>query len=200
MTAVPGYPPPTRNIQVFVDSVALLGGAPPAQCVFLCDDADGSDGRGSTTLATQVVAGQFVSWHLIPIDLQAPAWIAGIDFGDPEGTRGGEGSGFAGPAWACRWEGYVPPYLMPGQVYPYRILLTFADGSGDPVPIGGMSLTIGDPHLPRPAEPANSTIMDFPEPPTGPGSSAAGGAPQAPPDEGTIWRGVGALRDSRDIL
>lgn len=149
-----------RHIQVLVDSLALVAGEPAERCVFLCDDSGQVAGQGSATLASPVAPGQFVAWHTVPIDLQAPAWIAGVEFGQPGSVVDPEDlsstpsehrsapdclQGTPAPAWAYRWEGYVPLHAVPGIQYPYRILLTFADGRGAPIAIAGMRLAVDHP-------------------------------------------------------
>ena len=75
-----------RNIQVFVDALALASGEVHAQAVFLVDDSLESVGRGTLGLQSVVAPGDLVRWSLIPIDLQAPAFIQALTF---EGAHAG---------------------------------------------------------------------------------------------------------------
>lgn len=208
MLLIPGYRPPTRNIQVLIDSVALLAGAPQERCVFLCDDGQGSRGQGSNTLSTEVTTGQNVSWQLIPIDLQAPAWIAGIDFGQSQDAPATEAPVGSVPAWACRWEGCVPPYVVAGQVFPYRILLTFADGGGPALIVEGMQLMIGE-TWPGAQSGPQYGVSNSDQSPSGDSDQHPAGPTWAPteapasfglPNEESGSRPAGSLRDYGDIL
>lgn len=164
-----------RHIQVLVDSLALVAGEPAQRCVFLCDNSGQVAGQGSATLATPVVPGQFVAWHTVPIDLQAPAWIAGVEFGlpgdagDPQHRSSTPAEhrsepdclqGAPAPVWAYRWEGFVPLHAVPGRQYPYRILLTFADGRGEPISIAGPRLAVEVP-VPAAGHPGVGARPDF---------------------------------------
>jgi hypothetical protein len=78
-----------RNIQVFVDALALASGELPERAVFLVDDCPESTGRGTVGLCSVVAPGDLVRWNVIPIDLQAPAFIRALTFGGaPEAPAG----------------------------------------------------------------------------------------------------------------
>lgn len=69
-----------RNIQVFVDALALASGELHERAVFLVDDHPESIGRGTLALHSLVAPGDLVRWNVIPIDLQAPAFIRALTF------------------------------------------------------------------------------------------------------------------------
>jgi len=75
-----------RNIQVFVDALALASGELHERAVFLVDDHPESIGRGTLALHSLVAPGDLVRWSVIPIDLQAPAFIRALTFA---GARAG---------------------------------------------------------------------------------------------------------------
>jgi len=151
------------NITIVVDSLLLLETGDIDRSVFLVDDSDLSVGKGTHHLTSSVFPLQMVRWTLVPVDLQAPGWVVGIDFvgaeplPDPEPVP----EGLAAPrARSLLWEGVVPPGLTPGQVFPYRILLNFGDGHrGTPLSVEGPSLTLAPsptpdfPPLPADLEP-----------------------------------------------
>lgn len=141
---VPGHspwPPPPLTIQVVIDSVALLSGIPAQECVFLFDDGKASSGVGSLSLVSSVSRGQLVNWAVMPLDLQAPGWISGITF-DADQPPATDSPAVHGPAWSLAWGGIVPDHAVPGQVYPYRLHLTFADCTAEPVELLGPALQI----------------------------------------------------------
>lgn len=158
------WPPGPLTIQVVIDSVALLSGLPPEQCVFLFDDGVVRSGNGTLSLVSTVVPGQLVHWAAVPLDLQAPGWICGISFEPAHKGPVHQGTGpaaappgpAAAPAWALAWAGIVPGYVAPGDLYPYQLLLTFADGGAEPIRLDGPALRVAG----APPGSANQVVPD----------------------------------------
>ncbi|MCX6461373.1 MAG: hypothetical protein NTZ03_13835 [Actinobacteria bacterium] len=134
------------NIRIVVDSLLLLEGGSLDQSVFLFEDGDQSQGKGTHQLISVVHPFQLVRWTLVPVDLQAPGWIVGIDFARVDPLAGSEPLPERLPAPRPRsliWEGYVPAGLSPAEPSPYAIQLTFGDGHrGTPVTVEGPSLQL----------------------------------------------------------
>ena len=72
----------TLNIQVFVDVIALLSGAPLNKAVHMFDDgAIGSEGQGTHMLVSAVLPGQLVRWTVNAVDVQTQVWLKDVTFG-----------------------------------------------------------------------------------------------------------------------
>jgi hypothetical protein len=131
-----------RNIQIFVDSIALAAGGAPEKTVFIYDDSpSGSTLKGTSRTSTAVYPGLFVRWEVNAIDTQAPVWISGVSFGakHAETPCAAEGA-WRPPAavalqqaritpqqtpWLFTWAGIVPACVAPNVGYPYVIHLNF---------------------------------------------------------------------------
>lgn len=124
-----------RNIQVFVDVIALLAGLPAKKSVFIYDDSpDGSKGKGTVDISSSIHPGQLVRWTVNAIDVQTQVWIEAISFGDAAAAP-------IGPApWRFVWEGYVPAWLVPGVAFPYALHLNFGGETPDRVIVPGPEL------------------------------------------------------------
>ena len=68
---------------------ALASGEQPDRAVFLVDDCPESTGRGTLGLESVVAPGDLVRWNVIPIDLQAPAFIRDLRFPGSTGDEPG---------------------------------------------------------------------------------------------------------------
>ncbi|PTE21738.1 hypothetical protein C5F48_10715 [Cereibacter changlensis JA139] len=133
------------NIQVFVDVIALLSGASPAQAVHLFDDSSaGSEALGTTGLVSSVLPGQLVRWTVTPLDVQTQVWIRGIAFGaaPPDAPPSAADDP---PVWSRRFEGYVPADIFPGAPHPYRLDLCFGAANGPIVAVEGPALRLVPP-------------------------------------------------------
>lgn len=158
------------NIQMFVDAVALLSGAPQSQAVHMFDDSRiGHEDQGAPSLVSSVLPGQLVRWTVNPIDVQTQVWIKSIAFGPattaPENEEAGDDTSNAvakdehavamqsvnepfgvpramapAPVWSQRFEGYVPCEILPDVPHPYRVDLCFASGGGAAITIEGSAL------------------------------------------------------------
>jgi hypothetical protein len=72
----------TLNIQIFVDVIGLLSGAPITKAVHMFDDGGiGGEGQGTSALMTSVLPGQLVRWTVNALDVQTQVWIKDIGFG-----------------------------------------------------------------------------------------------------------------------
>ena len=143
---------PALIINIQVDSLSLLSGAPLAECVFMVDTSDLTQGKGSASLHSVALPGQRVRWTITSIDLQAPAQLERIVFVDHddadslhafrESDPHPEGQAVKAVPGSVEWEGFVPPAAIAGLAYPYHIHLSFGGGSGVPVLLTGSSLEV----------------------------------------------------------
>jgi len=153
-----------RNIQVFVNAIALASGELPEKAVYLVDDSPGGSGRGSVHLETHVEPGDLVRWTLIPIDLQAPAFIRSVAFegmgapddGIPSTTAAIADVGEAGAdvpttgrplpiGRSLRWEGLVPMVAGSSGRFPYTLHVAFTDRHPATIAVAGPSLRVTAP-------------------------------------------------------
>lgn len=131
-----------RNIQIFVDSIALAAGGAPEKTVFIYDDSpSGSTLKGTSRTSTAVYPGLFVRWEVNAIDTQAPVWISGLSFGPKRTETPCAAEGAWRPAaavvlqqagttpeqtpWLFTWDGIVPACIAPNVGYPYVIHFSF---------------------------------------------------------------------------
>jgi len=106
-----------------------------------------STGQGTPNLCTVCRPGQILQWVLHPVDVQTPVGIKSITFGgsgpdlgtdvtEPTDTPlpdgGSSPDGVALPDSVTQslevWSGVVPPYMIPGMEYPYRLELQMYEG------------------------------------------------------------------------
>ncbi len=175
---------PTLNIQVFVDVIALLSGAPLNKAVHMFDDSGlGSEGQGAHALVSTVLPGQLVRWTVNALDVQTQVWIKDINFGPvivrPASAEGeaeattDELDADAGqpasempepwlpaapgpvPIWGKRFEGYIPFEILPELPHVYHFKLAFAKGNGPAVTVDGPALRFV---LPKVAQPTDSAV------------------------------------------
>lgn len=175
---------PTLNIQVFVDVIALLSGAPSNKAVHMFDDGGmGSEGQGTHALISAVLPGQLVRWTVNALDVQTQVWLKDVTFGpatestvsdeaeaqsttdEPEADAGQQTSeapnpwqeSAAGPVaiWGKRFEGYIPFEILPELPHVYHFKLAFAEGNGPAVTVDGPALRFA---LPQVAETNYSTV------------------------------------------
>jgi hypothetical protein len=145
-------PASTLIINIQVDSLAVLSGAPAEECIWLVDNSARTEGKGAPVLRSVASPGQRVRWTLTSVDLQAPAWLQRIMFVDRHHERTlhalGEGDAIADePAWnlparAMSWEGFVPPSAIAGTPYPYGIHLSFGNEVGIPYVLSGCEIEV----------------------------------------------------------
>ena len=131
------------NIQIIVDAIALLTHEEPQQTVFLFDDnVHPSKGRGSIQLSSAVYPGQMVRWSVLPMDVQAPVWLKNIRFCGMPGTAEQPNVAYAAEKQISSlfWQGYVPTWLVPGNIYPYEVTLGFGPQSARTVSVNGPEL------------------------------------------------------------
>jgi len=156
-----------RNIQIFVDSIALAAGGAPEKTVFIYDDSpSGSTLKGTNRASTAVYPGLFVRWEVNAIDTQAPIWISGISFGSKheetlcaaEGASSDPMTAALQPAritprrtpWLFTWEGIVPVCVPANVGYPYVIHLSAGYRGGKSYDVEGPQL-IWPVYYPAPA-------------------------------------------------
>jgi hypothetical protein len=166
----------TLNIQVFVDVIALLSGAPLNKAVHMFDDgAMGSEGQGTHMLVSAVLPGQLVRWTVNAVDVQTQVWLKDVTFGpaaertvselaevqsnkdEPDTDTGQQKSeapnpwpeASAGPVpiWGKRFEGYIPFEILPELPHVYHLKLAFAQGKGPTVTVEGPALRFALPQV-----------------------------------------------------
>ena len=173
-----------RNISIVVDALALASGEQPDRAVFLVDDCPESTGRGTLGLESVVAPGDLVRWNVIPIDLQAPAFIRDLRFPGPTGDGPGvddhptetpsaptasdaeAGADTAEPAGepvipgrARIWEGIVP-FIGPGERRaPYALELAFSDLHAVTIRVDGPALRVHAPGSPPPPPPPPGSLL-----------------------------------------
>ena len=144
--------PPTLIINIQIDSLALLSGAPVHDSVWIVDNSAASEIKGRSTLRSVAMPGQRVRWTLTSVDLQAPALLHRIRFVDhhddqalrresedePEVGR----SAFRGSGRALSWEGFVPLSATLGLRYPYEIFLSFGSEGAAPFVLSGCEISL----------------------------------------------------------
>lgn len=145
-------PPSTLIINVQVDSLAVLYGAPAQECIWVVDSSAQTIGKGGAAVRSVATPGQRVRWTLTSVDLQAPAWLDKIAFVDrhhesalrkvDNGEQVGGGEASRLPARAVSWEGFVPPYAISGVAYPYEIHVSFGNEVGRPFVISGCEIEV----------------------------------------------------------
>jgi hypothetical protein len=177
---------PTLNIQVFVDVVALLSGAPTTKAVHMFDDGGlGSARQGTPDLVTAVLPGQLVRWTVNAVDVQTQVWLKDVVFGpvpaapepvadetaaaDADAAQDDAEDGVvmplvqaqapAIPVWGKRFEGYVPFAILPDLPHVYHLKLAFASGTGPTVTVDGPALRFVIPHYALMADAAASQIL-----------------------------------------
>jgi hypothetical protein len=175
---------PTLNIQVFVDVIALLSGAPSNKAVHMFDDGGmGSEGQGTHTLVSAVLPGQLVRWTVNAVDVQTQVWLKDVTFGpavertvsevaevqsttDESDTDTWQQKSEAPnpwpetaagpvPIWGKRFEGYIPFEILPEMPHVYHLKLAFAQGNGPAVTVEGPALRFA---LPQVAEANYSAV------------------------------------------
>jgi len=145
-------PPSTLIINVQVDSLAVLYGAPAQECIWVVDSSAQTIGKGGAAVRSVATPGQRVRWTLTSVDLQAPAWLDKIAFVDrhhesalrklDKGEQVGGDEASRLPASAVSWEGFVPPYAISGVAYPYEIHVSFGNEVGRPFVISGCEIEV----------------------------------------------------------
>jgi hypothetical protein len=118
------------NILVVVDVIgALSDGTLHNGNLSMVDDSPyGSAGQGTPDLSTVCHRGQLVQWSVVALDVQTPVEIRSITF---PGSSHVDGSAPDTAALDLNtWSGVVPPYLVPGGSYPYRLELQMYEGDG----------------------------------------------------------------------
>ncbi|QXJ20214.1 hypothetical protein AGRA3207_000887 [Actinomadura graeca] len=130
---------PQVNIIVLVDVVGALSERTLNDGnLSLVDDGQfDSPGQGTTRLCTVVSPGQLVQWTAVAVDVQTPVEIRSITFlgsGDaaleePDAADAQDVPAHEGTAPDLKvWSGFVPPYLVPGAPYRYRLELQMHEG------------------------------------------------------------------------
>ncbi|MEU6994008.1 hypothetical protein ABZ953_25565 [Streptomyces sp. NPDC046465] len=129
---------PQVNIIAVVDVIGALSGS-TLQNGNLCmvDNGDySSTGQGTPELCTFVRSGQVIQWSALAVDLQTPVEIKGITFLGPDGaasplskqSANGENGDEGEKLDLEHWAGMVPPFLVPGVAYKYRLELQMYEG------------------------------------------------------------------------
>ena len=160
-------PPSTLIINVQVDSLAVLYGAPAQECIWVVDSSAQTTGKGGAAVRSVATPGQRVRWTLTSVDLQAPAWLDKIAFVDhhhepalrklDQSEKVGKDEAPRPPARAVSWEGFVPPYAIPGVAYPYEIHVSFGNEVGSPFAISGCAIEVQQEAVPpMPGAPGSS--------------------------------------------
>lgn len=144
--------PSTLIINVQVDSLAVLSGAPAHECIWVVDSSAQSTGKGGAAVRSVAAPGQRVRWTVTSVDLQAPAWLNRIAFVDRhhesalrklEQSEAPEDDAVSRlPARAVSWEGVVPPYAVEGVAYPYEIHVSFGNEVGRPFAVSGCEIEL----------------------------------------------------------
>ncbi|WP_157431053.1 hypothetical protein [Actinomadura macra] len=126
---------PQVNIVVLVDVVGALSERTLNDGnLSLVDDGQfDSSGQGTPRLCTVVSPGQIVQWTAVAVDVQTPVEIRSITFlGSGEAAwepDAGEAPAHEGTTPDLKvWSGFVPPYLVPGAPYRYRLELQMHTG------------------------------------------------------------------------
>jgi hypothetical protein len=132
---------PRINVLAVVDVVAALSRRSLRdQSLCLMDDSTLSTGQGTPDLCTACRPGQLIKWSAFAVDVQTPVEIRAITFlptpqhlrlpGSPPALEPGTAQEPDGDARAGLqvWEGIVPPWLIPGTAYHYRLELQMDDG------------------------------------------------------------------------
>jgi hypothetical protein len=112
-----------------------------------------SSGQGTPELRTVCRPGQIIQWVIYAVDLQTPVEIKSIAFldaGNGLPTLDGEDSGsldqVAGGSSESEhhgldvWSGVVPPWVVPGVEYRYRLALQMYEGENSVMSIDSCSL------------------------------------------------------------
>jgi hypothetical protein len=135
------------NILLLVDVIrALSDGTLFNGNLCMVDDGPyGSTGQGTADLRTVCHPGQLVQWSVVALDVQTPVEIRHITFFAPGGHGGQSHVDDHPPDTAAlglyTWAGVVPPFMIPGMSYPYRLELQMYEGDGGTLSIDSPALS-----------------------------------------------------------
>jgi hypothetical protein len=131
------------NILVVVDVIgALSDGTLLNGNLSMVDDSPyGSAGQGTADLSTVCHRGQLVQWSVVAVDVQTPVEIRGIRFLAPGGAGDPSQPEDTSTLALNTWTGIVPPFVVPGMSYPYRLELQMYEGDGGTLSIDSPALS-----------------------------------------------------------
>jgi hypothetical protein len=135
------------NILVVVDVVGALseGTLHDGNLSMVDDSPYGSTGQGTPDLSTVCHRGQLVEWSVVAVDVQTPVEIRGIRFitpgGDGDRPQPNDHAQNTSTLALNTWTGVVPPFVVPGMSYPYRLELQMYEGEGGTLSIDSPALS-----------------------------------------------------------